>query len=139
MSPTESVSTVLHKYATFDGRASRSEYWWWALFLIVLDVVLAVILAAISPKALILLYLVILGLLLPSLAVTVRRLHDTGRSGWWYFIGFVPLVGGIILLVFTCLESQGPNQYGPPPAGPAAAGPGDPGQWQPSAGSPTGQ
>jgi uncharacterized membrane protein YhaH (DUF805 family) len=65
-----------------------------------------------------LLFLVVaLGLFLPSLAVTVRRLHDTGRSGWWYLISLVPF-GGIVLLVFCCLDStSGPNQFGPNPKG----------------------
>jgi uncharacterized membrane protein YhaH (DUF805 family) len=63
-------------------------------------------------------YLFILAMIIPSLAVCVRRLHDTGRSGWWYFIGLIPFVGGIILLVFMCQDSQaGPNLYGPNPKG----------------------
>lgn len=135
MSPTESVSTCFKKYATFDGRASRPEYWWWVLFQVVLFIVVAIIFAVIAPKAVFAVYVVFLALLLPSIAVTVRRLHDTGRSGWWYFISLVPLVGGIILLVFTCEASHGPNQYGPPPAGYHGT---SAGTWSPSEGS-TGQ
>jgi uncharacterized membrane protein YhaH (DUF805 family) len=113
----ESIRTCFSKYVTWQGRAGRAEYWWWALFAFVVYVVgIIVDVAAKSPIPLIILVLV---LLLPSLAVFVRRLHDTGRSGWWYWIGLVPLVGGIILLVFACTASSGPNQYGNGPEGPA--------------------
>lgn len=61
--------------------------------------------------------LLMLATVVPSLAVTVRRLHDTGRSGWWWFIGLVPFVGGIVLLVLTLLDSTPDNQYGPNPKG----------------------
>lgn len=98
------IKSVLSKYATFSGRAPRSEYWWWILF---------VILWAWIPIVNIVLALVFL---LPSLAVQVRRLHDIGRSGWWWFIGMVPIIGGIVLLVFYLTDSQtGENQYGPNP------------------------
>lgn len=114
MSFADSVRTCLSKYVTFSGRARRSEYWWFTLFAIILYVVAAIIDAAIGNSIVVI--LVALALLLPSLAVTVRRLHDTGRSGWWILIALVPFVGGIILLVFECLDSQpGPNNYGPSP------------------------
>jgi uncharacterized membrane protein YhaH (DUF805 family) len=76
-------------------------------------------------------YLVALALLLPSLAVTARRLHDTGRSGWWILIGIIPLIGAIVLLVFECQDSQPQtNQYGPSPKplGADPAWPSQPGQ-----------
>lgn len=105
---------VLKKYAVFSGRARRKEYWMFALFAAIIAIVLGVIGVVIKfPYLVVLFYLAIL---LPGLGVTVRRLHDTGRSGGWFFISFVPFVGGIILLVFTCSDSQpGVNQYGPNP------------------------
>jgi len=99
----EAVSTCLGKYATFDGRATRPEYWWWALFSVIVYVV-AVILDLATHTFLIGL-IVTLGLLLPTIAVTVRRLHDTGRSGWWYFIALIPLIGGIWLIVILAQPS----------------------------------
>jgi len=114
MSFADSVRTCLTKYITFSGRARRSEFWWFALFLFILYIVAAIIDAAIGTS--IILLLVALAFLLPSLAVTVRRLHDTGRSGWWILIGLVPFIGGIVLLVFECMDGQpGPNNYGPSP------------------------
>jgi uncharacterized membrane protein YhaH (DUF805 family) len=119
MSFVESIQTCFSKFVTWQGRAGRAEYWWWALFALIVYIVGAVIdAAAKSPIPTIVLVLV---LLLPSLAVFVRRLHDTGRSGWWYWIGLVPLVGGIVLLVFVCSASHGPNNYGNGPAGPASS------------------
>ncbi len=108
---------VLKKYAVFSGRARRKEYWMYALFVAIIYVVLAGIAVGTKAPALFaVLGVFYVGILLPSLAVTVRRLHDTGRSGGWFFITFVPLVGGIILLVFACTDSQpGANQYGPNP------------------------
>ena len=102
------------KYADFSGRATRSEYW---LFTIINSVILAVLLglaAAISWWILAVFAVFYLAVLLPSLAVLVRRLHDTGRSGWWILISFVPF-GGIVLLIFTLMGSGGPNDYGPEP------------------------
>ena len=108
---------ALKKYAVFSGRARRKEYWNFALFVGIIYVVLAIIAGASKSSALfVLLGIFYLGILLPSLAVSVRRLHDTGRSGWWLLISVVPLVGAIVMLVFTCSDSQpGPNQYGPNP------------------------
>ena len=114
MSFADSVRTCLSKYVTFSGRARRSEFWWFTLFLIILYVVAAIIDAAIGNSLVVI--LVALAFLLPSLAVTMRRLHDTGRSGWWILIGLIPFIGGIILLVFECMDGQpGPNSYGPSP------------------------
>jgi uncharacterized membrane protein YhaH (DUF805 family) len=117
MSFVESIQTCFSKFTTWQGRAGRAEYWWWTLFGFIIYIVGIIIDVAVkSPIPIIILVLV---LLLPSLAVLVRRLHDTGRSGWWYWIGLVPLVGGIVLLVFVCSASQGPNSYGSGPEGPA--------------------
>ena len=113
--------TVLRKYAVFEGRARRREYWFFVLFYILISIVLAVVdrvlgtyNEAYGMGALGALFC--LGLLIPSIAVGVRRLHDTGRSGWWLLIGFIPLIGMIVLIVFFVLDSQpGTNAYGPNP------------------------
>ena len=131
MSPADAVRSVLRSYARFSGRARRSEYWWWSLAYTVVFVayfVLIGLLAAVAGEsepvatAAGLVYLALVAaVVVPSVAVTVRRLHDTGRSGWWYLICFAPL-GGIALLVFTCMDSQqGTNVYGPSPKLPSAA------------------
>jgi uncharacterized membrane protein YhaH (DUF805 family) len=108
------VKTCLIKYANFSGRASRSEYWYFALFYLIVDLVAIVIDAAVSgmhgfsPVSLI----VSIALFLPSMAVLFRRLHDTDRSGWWSLIGLVPLVGGVVLIVFLCQRGTGaPNRF----------------------------
>jgi uncharacterized membrane protein YhaH (DUF805 family) len=118
MSFTEAVKTCFQKYAVFSGRARPSEYWWWVLFNILLVVVLVLVFSGGGTEtgAEALIGLAWLALLLPSLAVTVRRLHDTGRSGWWWFISLVPLVGPIVLIVFLATAGDpGPNRYGPAP------------------------
>lgn len=106
---------VLSNYVGFQGRARRKEYWMFVLFSIIISIVLAVLESLLGIKnALSGLYS--LAVLLPSLAVGVRRLHDTGRSGWWLLIGLIPIVGSIILLLFMCLDSEpGSNSYGPNP------------------------
>ncbi|MFH9552919.1 DUF805 domain-containing protein [Streptomyces sp. NBC_00377] len=105
---------VLKKYAVFGGRARRQEYWMFTLFSVIVSIVLAIIDAAIGSSILGIIYAV--AVLLPSLGVAVRRLHDTGRSGWWILIALIPLVGAIVLLVFLASEGkQEPNQYGPNP------------------------
>jgi uncharacterized membrane protein YhaH (DUF805 family) len=116
MSFGEAIRTVLSKYADFRGRARRSEYWYWTLAVILAYVVCVILTLASRPLGLILYILLALGALIPGLAVSVRRLHDTGRSGWWILIGLVPLVGAIILLVFMCTDSQpGSNAHGASP------------------------
>ena len=111
---------VLKKYAVFDGRARRKEYWYFVLFNFIIGFVLGLIesLAGIAPginySVLSLIYA--LAVLLPGLGVGVRRLHDTGRSGWWLFISLIPFIGAIILLILMAIDSQeGTNQYGPSP------------------------
>ncbi len=111
------IKTVTGKYADFSGRARRSEYWFWTLALI-LAYIAGVILAAVAKPFIFLLVIAYLAVLVPSLAVSVRRLHDTGKSGWFVLFGLVPFVGGIVLLVFTVMDSTpGDNQYGPNPKG----------------------
>ena len=112
---------VLKKYAVFTGRAQRKEYWFFVLFNFIIGFVLGLIdgmigsrIAAAGMGILGLIYA--LAVLIPGIAVSIRRLHDTGRSGWWLLISFVPFVGFIILIVFMALDSQpGENQYGPYP------------------------
>ncbi|MFI8434256.1 DUF805 domain-containing protein [Streptomyces sp. NPDC079020] len=105
---------VLKNYAGFSGRARRKEYWMFVLFNIIAAVILMAIGAAIGTQ--VPYYIYIVAVIVPSLAVIVRRLHDTGRSGWWILISLVPLVGGIILLVFLATEGKyEANEYGANP------------------------
>lgn len=112
---------VLRKYAVFDGRARRKEYWYFFLINTVISIFLAFIdsfTGTVSEDVGIGLLdgLYALAVLIPGTAVTVRRLHDTDRSGWWILIGLIPVIGGIALLVFMVLDSTpGDNQYGPNP------------------------
>ena len=108
---------VLKQYAVFTGRAHRTEYWMFFLFACIISFVLGVI-AAFVPDLSLLYFIFALGIMIPSIAVFFRRLHDTGRSGWWWLIGLIPLIGAIVLLVFLVQDSQpGENQYGPNPKG----------------------
>ena len=112
---------VLKKYAVFGGRARRKEYWYFFLFHALIGIVLAIVdgvTGTLVPGAGIGLLggLYSLAVFIPGCAVTVRRLHDTGKSGWWLLIFLVPLVGVIVFLVFMVKDSQpGENQYGPNP------------------------
>lgn len=118
---------VVKNYVGFQGRARRKEYWMFYLFHSIFSTVLylPVLITAFSlyegiSKEFILFILLFLlyslALFLPTLAVTVRRLHDSGKSGWWYLIVFVPYAGGIVLLIFMCLDSDlAHNKYGPNP------------------------
>ena len=105
---------VLKNYAGFSGRARRKEYWMFALVNLAIGIVLQLLGAAIHSQ--IPYYLYALAVIIPALAVGVRRLHDTGRSGWWLLIALVPLVGAIILIVYLATGGNpGPNAYGPDP------------------------
>jgi uncharacterized membrane protein YhaH (DUF805 family) len=118
MNFTEAVASVLRNYATFDGRAPRSEYWYFWLFTFllqaattILDMVLFPAFTQLSPLT----SLVGLALLLPSIAVAVRRLHDIDRTGWWLLIAFT-IIGVFLLLVWACFRgTPGPNRFGPDP------------------------
>jgi uncharacterized membrane protein YhaH (DUF805 family) len=117
----EAVKSGFDNYANFNGRASRPAFWWWFLFGILVGVG-ANILDAIFGSYPVFTGIAGLALLLPDLAVGVRRLHDTGRTGWWLLIGLIPLIGFIVLLIFYLQEGdQGENEYGAPPADKAAA------------------
>ena len=122
MSPVEAVASFFARYADFRGRSRRSEYWWvqLALGLAYLAAALVVsVLGAVSDTlgtaASVLLALLALAVAVPAYALLWRRLHDTGRSGWWFLLGLVPF-GGIVLLVLCCLEGEPrPNRFGPSP------------------------
>jgi len=109
----EAISDGFSKYATFSGRSSRSAYWWWILFYVLVIIGASILDAA--AKTPIFAGLVWLAFFLPNLAVLVRRLHDTDRSGWWVLIGLIPLIGAIVLIVFACIDSEPPNKYGDGP------------------------
>jgi uncharacterized membrane protein YhaH (DUF805 family) len=129
----QSVRSVLGKnYATFSGRATRSEYWWFILFYSLCMIVLFIPvilppaltadgeepsrgLTALGLVGLLLFFGFFLATVVPSIAVTVRRLHDAGFSGWMYLLGFIPYVGGFIILVLACLGSKPDNKWGPNP------------------------
>ena len=142
MSFIESIKTVLSKYAVFNGRARRSEFWWYFLAYGIVITVLYVALivpgltaymTAVTDAAMagdatapampgslatgqLIMSLVGLALLLPTIGVSVRRLHDTDRSGFWYLLHLVPFVGTIIVIVWQAGNgTPGPNQYGPDP------------------------
>ena len=110
----EAVKTCFSKYVDFSGRAPRSEFWWFVLFAIIVSVVTLLIdMSMLDADITILNTLFGLAMLLPSIAVTVRRLHDTDRSGWWYLLVFVPLLGGIILIIFCVMKgTEGQNRFG---------------------------
>ena len=121
MSPLDWAKLPLFKYSDFAGRASRPEYWWYTLANVILIVIASTIDSVFGLNTLLfgiygpLTALSALSLLSPSLAVASRRLHDTGRSGWWILLAFIPLAG-LVLIYFLALEgATGPNEYGARP------------------------
>ena len=115
----DAVRTCLTKYAVFNGRATRSEYWFFVLFAFLVVVAASILDSMVN----LLVFAPVMGgnmlaLLLPQLSAAVRRLHDLGHSGWWYLIGLVPVVGGAVLLIWFCLRgTEGDNRFGPDPLG----------------------
>lgn len=107
--------TLTQNYCNFEGRTSRSEFWWFALFTFLVSFAVGIITMRSEVARSVLSAIVNLGFLLPNLGLAVRRLHDTGRSGWWVLLGLIPVVGWIILIVWYCAPSQQNNQYGPTP------------------------
>jgi uncharacterized membrane protein YhaH (DUF805 family) len=100
----ESISTCFAKYAEFNGRASRSEYWWWFLFTVLVSAATGIVSDILSA-------LFSLAVVLPSLAAGARRLHDTNRSGWLLLLWLIPFIGWIILIVWFIQEGKEPNRY----------------------------
>lgn len=130
MSFGEAISTGFSKFATFTGRGSRSEFWWWQLFCFILSSAVSTVgymftdttefiynpFAVYTSPAYLASGVLSLVLFLPNLGMSIRRLHDTGRSGWWVLLNFLCCIGSIILLVWYCQPSQeGENEYGPMP------------------------
>lgn len=124
---TEAIRSGFDHYVKFDGRASRSAYWWWALFVFIVGIVANVLDGVFGLQQFrefngqmyaaggVISGLATLALLLPNLSVTIRRLHDTDRSGWWWFIVIFPVIGWIIYLYFMIARgTPGPNRFGPP-------------------------
>jgi uncharacterized membrane protein YhaH (DUF805 family) len=108
------VKTCISKYTTIEGRASRSEYWWFYLFNIILLIVASVLDAMIGLPLFAL--VVTLGLIAPGICVSIRRMHDKNKSGWWLLISFVPLIGFLIILfLFVTRGTEGENDFGPNP------------------------
>jgi uncharacterized membrane protein YhaH (DUF805 family) len=106
----DAVKRCFSRYVQFEGRAARPEYWWFALFVLLVSAAARILGDVVNA-------LTVLVTLLPSIAVGVRRLHDTGRSGFWLLLWFVPVVGWIIVLIFLVQPgSPDPNAYGPPDA-----------------------
>lgn len=109
---------ALKKYAKFEGRANRPQYWYFVLtqFLAFFILELLCVIPFVNIIAFLALLVLGLGLIVPGIAVSVRRLHDTNKSGWWLLLCFVPFVGSIVILVFMCLEgTKGANKYGDEP------------------------
>lgn len=123
----EAVRSVLSQYATFSGRARRSEYWYFVLFTLLTAIAASIVGGIIGSLiggaetataiGMAFYYLACLALLIPGLAVSVRRLHDTDHSGWWLLAGLVPVIGGLAILVLTLMDSKPDNQYGRNPKG----------------------
>lgn len=114
----------LKRYADFSGRSRRKEYWMFLLGVVIVAIVLSVMEAAMGMNGMVagvygpLTTLLVLGLIIPGIAVQVRRFHDQDKSGWFVLLGFIPIVGGLIVLVFMLLEgTKGPNRFGPDPKG----------------------
>lgn len=114
---------ALRQYAVFTGRARRKEYWFFVLFNIIIFFILSLIDQTLGLRGFVaglglLSSLYWLAVIIPSIAVAIRRLHDIGRTGWWLLLVLIPVIGPIVLLIFALLDSQpGPNQYGANPKG----------------------
>ena len=111
----QAVSSVLSQYATFTGRARRSEYWFWVLATFIVSIVTTIIDEVVGVPVVGGVFA--LATIVPNLAVGARRLHDTGRSGWWQLLGLIPIVGWIILIVWWAQDSHPDNEHGPHPKG----------------------
>lgn len=117
----DAVRTCWKKYGDFDGRAVRSEFWWWVLFMVLVQFAAAIVLTIVliifqnlgflQWLSVLIFMVIVLAFILPSIAVSVRRLHDRDLSGWFYLLGYVPF-GGLVLFIFYVLPgTPGPNRY----------------------------
>ncbi len=118
MNFTQAITAGFQNYVNFTGRASRSEFWFWVLFAVLVSIAATLIDVVLfsdsemSPVN----TLAGVALLLPNLSVSVRRLHDIDRSGWWILLGLIPIVGWIIIIIWNCTKgTAGPNRFGPDP------------------------
>ena len=117
------LKVMRDNYANFNGRARRKEYWMFTLFFLLFALLAGFVIGILSAVgetvamiAIILAVVWYLAHLVPSLAVTVRRLHDTGKSGWFYLLAIIPYIGGLIIFIFTVMQGdKGDNKYGPDP------------------------
>lgn len=114
MTFTDSIRHCFTQYASFSGRASRSEYWWFMLFLLLASAACGIVSDKLSA-------VFSLATLVPAIAVAARRLHDTDKSGWMQLIGLIPIVGWILVIVWLCQVGKEPNRFGPPPPDAPAA------------------
>jgi uncharacterized membrane protein YhaH (DUF805 family) len=116
----QAISSGFSNYVNFSGRACRSEFWFWRLFYLLVAIGLGIIEGVVRIRGPV--GLLELGMFMPSLAMSIRRLHDLDRSGWWYFLVLIPIVGWIILLIWCCTKgTEGPNRFGPDPLGTISA------------------
>ena len=116
----QAVSTCLSKYVDFSGRACRSEYWYWTLFAFLVSI--AGNFVGMTVDSLIAGVVLQLALLLPGLAAFARRMHDIDKSGWWFFLNFVPIIGFIVILIWLVKRgTDGPNRFGDDPFGSATS------------------
>jgi uncharacterized membrane protein YhaH (DUF805 family) len=131
----EAIRSVFSKYVTISGRAARSEYWWWILFLILAGIVLGILDGLFfgfgENSTQLLAPLFSLATLLPTICVAGRRLHDRDMSAWWLLLGLIPILGALVLLFFYVQKgTDGPNRFGPDPLRPGpGAGGGDGGSY----------
>ena len=112
----DAIKTCFNKYADFSGRATRSEYWWFQLFFMLVYLALMILSEAISGMFAMLAVVFGLGMLIPATAAGARRLHDTDKSGWWLLLGLVPLIGLLLIYFLAIAGTSGDNRFGPEPA-----------------------
>lgn len=118
----------LKRYADFSGRSRRKEYWMFVLGVFIAVILLSIVEGIVGLSGMVggvygpLTTIFFLGILVPSIAVQIRRFHDQDKSGWFVLLSLIPFIGGLIVLVFMCLEgTKGPNRFGPDPKDPAGA------------------
>ena len=109
----QAIASGFKRVVDFEGRSTRSEYWWWTLFVFLVNILTTIIDSGSSNHLVLLINIVALVLLFPGIGISIRRLHDVDRSGWWLFIFLVPIFGFILLLVWACTKgTTGPNRFG---------------------------